>query len=293
MNSLTCRLCSGLVLSALFLLLLFLAPSLTVCALLCTVAVAGLLEFYALLGAQGIPSFRILGLMASVFIIAATWLSFTSGTAVLAGEHEQTLLFVSILAILVRQFPQKNNGQPLATVSCTLFGILYVPFLFNYFTKLAFTWETPDWISPLGGTGQRLLVYLVAVVKLNDIGAYLIGSRFGRHKLIPRISPGKTWEGFFGGTAFGLLASLAIHRLWGGRLGLLSFSAPDAVWLGLLLPIFGTVGDLSESLLKRTAGFKDTGRLVPGMGGVLDVLDSLLFAAPILYLYCRMLLSTP
>ncbi|MFH1476226.1 MAG: CDP-archaeol synthase [Verrucomicrobiota bacterium] len=291
MTELKKRIASGLCLGAAFLLVVNWAPSLTICALLCAIATITVLEFYQLLDAVTIPSFRIMGVVASILLIAGTWLSLTLKTAVLAGEHELIILFVTIIAILIRQFPQKNNDQPLATMACTLFGILYVPFLFNYFTKLAFTWECPSWLNPIGPTGRWLVFYLIAVVKSTDIGAFVIGSRLGRHKLIPRISPSKTWEGFIGGVTTGLLVSLAIYFLTGGHFGVITLRIYDAILLGILLPALGTVGDLTESMLKRAANSKDTGHLLPGMGGMLDVMDSLLFGVPALYMYIKILLA--
>ena len=291
MTVLNKRIASGLCLGAVFLLVANWAPSLTICALLCAIATIAVLEFYQLLDAMLIPSFRIMGVIASILLITGTWLSLTLKTATLASEHELIILFVTIIAILIRQFPQKNNGQPLATMACTLFGILYVPFLFNYFTKLAFTWECPSWLNPIGPTGRLLVFYLIAVVKSTDIGAFVIGSRLGRHKLIPRISPGKTWEGFIGGVAVGLLVSLGIYFLTGGNFGVITMRIYDAIFLGILLPVMGTVGDLTESMLKRAANSKDAGRLLPGMGGALDVLDSLLFSAPTLYMYIKIMLA--
>ena len=291
MTTLNKRIASGLCLGAAFLLAVNWAPSLTVCALLCAIATIAVLEFYKLLDAMVIPNFRIMGVGASILLITGTWLSCTLKTAALAGEYELIILFVTIIAILIRQFPQKNNDQPLATMACTLFGVLYVPFLFNYFTKLAFTWECPSWLDPIGPTGRWLVFYLIAVVKFTDIGAFVIGSRFGRHKLIPRISPGKTWEGFIGGVAVGLLVSLCVYFMAGGHLGVITIRIYDAIILGILLPVLGTVGDLTESMLKRAANSKDAGHLLPGMGGALDVLDSLLFGAPALYMYIKILLA--
>jgi len=291
MTALAKRIVSGLCLATAFLLVANWAPSLSICALLCAIATIAILEFYQLLDAMTIPSFRIMGVAASILLISGTWLSLTLKTAVLAGEHELIILFLTIIAILIRQFPQKNNHQPLATMACTLFGILYVPFLFNYFTKLAFTWECPSWINPVGSTGRLLVLYLIAVVKFTDIGAFVIGSRLGRHKLIPRISPSKTWEGFIGGVAVGLLASLCMYFVFDGRFGVITMNIYDAIILGILLPVMGTIGDLTESMLKRAANSKDAGHLVPGMGGALDVLDSLLFGAPALYMYTKIMLA--
>ncbi|MFA5044227.1 MAG: CDP-archaeol synthase [Kiritimatiellia bacterium] len=291
MTVLNKRIASGVGLGAAFLLAANWAPSLTVCALLCAIAAIAVLEFYNLLDAMVIPNFRIMGVVASILLIAGTWLAFTFKTAALAGEHELIVLFVTIIAILIRQFPQKNNDQPLATMACTLFGILYVPFLFNYFTKLAFAWECPSWLNPIGPTGRWLVFYLIAVVKFTDIGAFAIGSRLGRHKLIPRISPGKTWEGFVGGVVSGLLVSLCVYFMADGHFGVITMRIYDAIFLGILLPVMGTVGDFTESMLKRAANSKDAGRLLPGMGGALDVLDSLLFGAPTLYMYIKIMLA--
>jgi phosphatidate cytidylyltransferase len=140
-----------------------------------------------------------------------------------------------------------------------------------------------------------LIIYLILVVKASDIGAYLVGSTCGRHKLFPRVSPGKTWEGLAGGLATGVLMSVLFcawlrlgpvdpHTTAAGHLVI---GPVDAWVLGFLLSAIGVLGDLIESLLKRSAGLKDSGNHVPGMGGVLDVLDSLLFAAPALYFYLR------
>ncbi len=293
MKPLTQRLISGPCLAAAAVAAAMAAPSITVAALLCAIAVVAIMEFYRLLDALSIPSFRIMGGASCLLLIAGTWFSYVLETPGLAATHELILLYAVLIAVLTRQFPQKHNEQPFATMACTLFGIMYVPFLLNYFTKLLFAWDTPTPLMTLGSTGRRLVFYLMAVVKVTDIGAFAVGVRFGRHKLIPRISPNKTWEGFLGGVLAGLLVSLAAYGLTGGRFGVLTMTLYDAFILGVLLPVMGTVGDLAESMLKRAAGRKDAGRLVPGMGGALDILDSLLFAAPALYIYANILLAPP
>ncbi len=287
------RLISGVGLVAGLLLTAFAAPSISVAGILAAVAVLALKEYYGLLDAMKIPSFKIMGGVIAVFLIADTWFCHTLETAALAAEHELAVLFAALIAVLIRQFPQKHNEQPLATMACTLFGIMYVPFLFNFFTKLLFAWDTPGPLDPLGHTGRMLVFYLIAVVKSTDIGAFVVGTRFGRHKLIPRLSPNKTWEGCLGGVLTGLLVSLAFYGLSGGRLGRLVLTGYDACILGILLPVTGILGDLAESMIKRAAGRKDSSRLVPGMGGALDILDSLLFGAPALFLYANTLLVGP
>jgi phosphatidate cytidylyltransferase len=164
-----------------------------------------------------------------------------------------------------------------------------------FLMHLCFRWTPTDWNAPFSPTAQALILYLIVVVKASDVGAYLVGSTCGRHKMFPRISPGKTWEGLAGGFIFGILASLILFWLWHrpgqestlAGFGRLSITFGHALFLGAFLAAIGVVGDLVESLLKRSAGLKDSGCIFPGMGGILDVLDSLLFAAPALYFYLR------
>jgi phosphatidate cytidylyltransferase len=134
--------------------------------------------------------------------------------------------------------------------------------------------------------GQFYCLYLIAVTKFSDMGAYLTGSLIGRHPLIPHISPKKTWEGFFGAMGFSLLASLALFKLMPGHLAVLNWT--HATILGLLLGFAAVIGDLAESIIKRSTGVKDSGRLLPGIGGALDLVDSLLFTAPLLFFYLRL-----
>ena len=134
--------------------------------------------------------------------------------------------------------------------------------------------------------GMRGFILFVTVVKATDIGAYFIGTFLGRHKLAPRLSAGKTWEGLAGGLALAVVCSLAIGAQLGRGLGPLGQGTMywwNAVLFALLLGLFGQVADLCESTLKRDAGLKDSGRGVPAFGGVLDVVDSPLLAAPVAY----------
>jgi phosphatidate cytidylyltransferase len=291
MTNLQKRLISGPLILAGLLAAAYWLPSVGGCVLLVMIAGLALMEFYHLLDLAGIPSFRVLGVLFSVLLIAATWASSTFNAIGLVGEQELAVMFSLVIAILLRQFPQKYNNQPLATIACTLLGFLYVPFLFNYFTKLAFSWEPVGLLGAVSATGRLLVFYLIAVVKFTDVGAFAVGLVLGRHKLIPRISPAKTWEGFFGGILAGLLVSLVFRWLVDGQFGSVTMHVHDAIGLGILLPVVGTFGDLTESMLKRAANAKDSSALVPGMGGLLDVLDSLLFAVPVLYLYVKIFLA--
>ena len=128
---------------------------------------------------------------------------------------------------------------------------------------------------------RQLLAYLILVTKSGDIGTYFIGKRLGKHSLIPRISPKKTVEGALGGLLFSVVVSLA-------SIGFLPvFSLLHLFVMGLILGVLAQIGDLSESLIKRDCGAKDSGRTLPGLGGVLDITDSILFTAPIFYFYVK------
>jgi len=169
----------------------------------------------------------------------------------------------------------------LTALSLTLFGWFYVFWLLLFIVRIYF--------SP-GGSGTWLLLYFILVKKFSDLGAYLVGSLVGRHKMAPRISPGKTWEGFAGALATSLLISLLTVSLAGNELAMLR--GGHAIILGLLMGGMAVAGDLVESLIKRETQTKDSGTIFPGIGGCLDLIDSLLFNAPIFYLYFRLAIVT-
>lgn len=262
-------------------------PALGEWILLLTISSFAQLEFYAMLKQAGIPSFRYLGVLAGGAMISATFFTIGPEAGSMANSYrwENIVLLTTLLAVFVRQFPQKYNDKPIETIACTLLGIWYVPFMFNFFTRLAFAWDVVTHRTLVSESGRMLCLYLIFVVKCTDVGAYFTGRLLGRHKLFPRISPNKTWEGFFGGMALALAVSLLFMQVCNWHLGQIHVRWIDAVILGLLLSVVGTVGDMFESLLKRAATMKDSSSLVPGMGGMLDVLDSLLFGAPVLYAY--------
>ena len=161
------------------------------------------------------------------------------------------------------------------------------------FTCPFFSTSSPSSLSWRATPEQNrfILIYLLAVTKFADVGAYVIGSLFGRNKMIPRISPGKTWEGLVGAVVTSLVISMAMTYLMGPHVPAISFT--DSIVLGLLLPLVSVVGDLAESVVKRDASIKDSGRTIPGIGGALDLIDSILFTAPVLYFYLQFTSPTP
>ena len=272
------RIRTAIVLILAFLAAVFLLPPLGVLVILLFLCGVALLEFYSLLDASQIPHFKIFGLVGGLAIVASTWFSWSRPSGC-RGDIEGIFLFLFLAAIFVRQFFRKVNPRPWETIAGTILGVMYVAFLISFFAKLFLAWNN---------VGRLLILYLITVVKVMDAGAYFVGCAHGRHKLIPRISPAKSWEGLGGGVAAGTLASLLYFWIFHGPLSSIHMNGWDAVVLGVLLSVIGTVGDLTESLFKRAAGVKDSGTYLLGMGGLLDVLDSVLFAAPTLYIYARL-----
>ncbi len=290
------RLLSSLVFVPGLLLGLCYLPTAVMMAVMIALSVLGILEFYRMLDAAKIPSFRFVGASCGALLHLATYLGFRQtgirvGAAPYAADWGACILVVTVMILMVRQLPQKHNDKPLATIACTLLGVLYVPWLFNYYIKLALSWDNINWMAPLHGhTGWPLVFYSLLVIKMTDAGAYFTGLAIGKHKMFPRVSPAKTWEGTIGGLITGTaLGWLYIHQS-GGRLGSIPVNTYHSIAMGLIVSVAGMVGDLVESLLKRAAAVKDSGALLPGLGGILDVLDSLLFGVPVMYYYIRLAL---
>ncbi len=256
-------------------------------AIMLALAWFGLREFYGLIERRGLACYPRVGLIAGVAFIALGFLHLVgmipmpgNDAAASAAEFDMSLVACWVLALLVRRFLDHDLTRGLLPIATTLLGLLYVPWLLNFITRMAF--------HP-GVEGRYYVLYFILVTKFSDLGAYVTGSLLGRHKMIPRISPGKTWEGFAGAVAI----STGVSLLFAGALGhrLAGMTLVHAAVLGVLLSIAAVLGDLIESLFKREAGAKDSGRVLPGIGGILDLLDSLLFNAPLMYLYLRHILA--
>lgn len=248
-------------------------------------AVTGLAEFYGLVEKRDLVCFKGWGIFGGLLLMVGTFLNLTgvigrSGSPARVNDFETSFLILFVLGLCLRQFFSRSNTAGILAISTTLFGLMYVPWLLNFIQKINF--------FP-GVDGHYYLLYFLVITKFSDTGAYLVGSLIGRHKMIPRISPGKTWEGFAGALAVSVLASFLFVYYLGDRMAGMTWT--HAVVLGLLLGLAAVVGDLIESIFKREAGVKDSGKFFPGIGGILDLLDSLLFNAPIMYLYLRHVLT--
>jgi phosphatidate cytidylyltransferase len=246
-------------------------------------------EFYGMLDHDRLPNFKITAMICGAIMLGGSFYYFAHMGPAGSYDFEIAVLLFFLLTMFARQmFARLRDDEPLKTMAYTLFGLMYVLWLFNFTTKIVYL--TPR--SSAGAvTGQFYVLYLIAVTKFSDMGAYLLGSAIGRHQMIPHISPQKTWEGFFGALALSLCASLALYKLMPGHLSALNWT--HATILGLLLGFAAVVGDLAESIIKRSTGVKDSGNLLPGIGGALDLLDSLLFTAPLMFFYLRLVIRVP
>jgi phosphatidate cytidylyltransferase len=258
--------------------------------LMLAIAGLGLREFYGLVEKRGLQCFKktgILGglvLMVSTFVYLEGWVVPLHRIPAKANDFETGILILFVLGLCLRQFWSKNTVG-LVAVATTLWGLMYVPWLLNFIQKLHFF----PAVNGVPVNGNFYIFYFILVTKFSDVGAYVTGSLCGRHKMIPRISPGKTWEGFAGAVVVSTGLSVLFAHLAGARL--YGMTVRHALILGALLSLAAVIGDLIESIFKREAGVKDSGQWFPGIGGILDLMDSLLFNAPLMYLYLRHILT--
>ncbi len=258
-------------------------------------------EFCNLCEAWGIKPFRIFGIVGCLGLVTLQWFTLPhwrqapggGWMPLLADSYEDARplldagVIVLIFAMFLRQAFIKQAKDALPAVGMSVLGIIYVWFLPGFLLRIRHLGGN-DWVF----VGNGLLVATLFVSKVADVGAYFFGRKFGRHKLIPRISPAKSIEG----AAFGLASSVAMaFGLW--ALGFLPHSTPwgtpafgalETLAFGLLVGGTGMCGDLLESIFKRSGGHKDSSRMLPGYGGMLDVVDSLIISAPPAYFFLRL-----
>ncbi len=241
----------------------------------------GLNEFYNLISAKGATPHRLLGNVAAGLLPVIAYF----GDASLANSA----LTVTLLTLMILQLTKQEIRQAIASVSETFFGVIYVGWLLSYAVSVRFI--STDLEHRFGHAydpqiGFFYFVFCLVAVVGSDAGAYFVGRRYGRRKLAPLISPNKSVEGALGGLAAGGLLAVARKLVFtwfvpGDLAQDLGFGA--ALIFGVALASFGVLGDLIESVLKRDAAIKDAGTHLPGVGGVLDRIDSALLGIPVMY----------
>jgi phosphatidate cytidylyltransferase len=267
------RILTALVAVPLLLAVLLLGPAWMFLALVLVCAVAGYWELTVLSDRAGWKPLAI-GYPLVVLLVAA----FYPGAPGLDSVALLLVVLVGSSAVLSRE----PSRETLGALAMTVFGALYVGSLAG--SVLGVRMVAPD------REGRSWTILLLAVVMVGDAGAFFVGRAFGRTPLAPVLSPKKTVAGLVGGALFSVATALALgSTMFHSHYRSLSLSLSTFAGIGLGLSLLGVVGDLFESLLKRSAGMKDTSSLIPGHGGVLDRIDSLLFAAPVLLLFLRWL----
>jgi len=246
-------------------------PGLT--ALIVAFGILAALEFYRMVATSKAPPLTVFGLIWTAFFTLSRNSELLSlfETRFGSGLLMPLLLASAVVLPLIGLLSRRQKEGAFTTWAWTIAGVLYVGWLLSYLVAL----------RGLDG-GRNWVFFALFATWASDTTAFFIGRRFGRHKLAPNISPGKTWEGSVGGIVGAIIVSILFFTPTPFHLPLVYW---QAIVLSILVSIFGQIGDLVESLLKRNMGVKDSGRLMPGHGGILDRLDSIIFAGIVVYYY--------
>lgn len=229
--------------------------------------IISMLEFLQMSEKQGLRPLRIYTIFTGIAVFAITY-SWANGLI----EYHYFLLLPLLFLALVSAELFRNKLDSFGNIAISLLAVIYIALPVSLMSFL---------VLPGDGTeyDPRLLIYVIVQIWAFDTGAYLSGVSFGKHKLSPRLSPNKSWEGIAGGVVFVILAAVITSTFYK------PFDIPGMVIAAVLVAIGSTLGDLAESMLKRNAEVKDSGSLLPGHGGLLDRIDSLLFVVPLLYVF--------
>lgn len=195
-------------------------------------------------------------------------------------ELDMLLFFLLAAGTFTLQLRRPIDGtNSVLAVTSTILAVMWLTWMFSFTARIDFSLGNGSQMP-----GAYLLLWCIAVTKFTDMGAYITGSLIGKHKMIPHISPAKTWEGFFGALFFAQLAGCGLYLLFPKELGLFP-SWTHVILLGFVVALLAVIGDLAESLWKRAIAVKDSGHILPGIGGAMDLIDSICFTAPAVYLY--------
>ncbi len=258
-------------------------------ALFFVVSIWGLSEFYQLAEKLGAKPYRVTGLVTGILIFSYAAIINTNMALFLPTDLLMATVFVALFFIfIVALFDQRPNT--LLNIAYTIAGIIYAVVPFGILVTIScidksytFNHIANNWYNDIAPYNAHYVLGIILLIWASDSGAYLVGSLMGKNKLYERISPGKTWEGSVGSALLNIGCAYVIS-IWYPELALIHWIA-----ISILVSIFGTIGDLVESMLKRQAGAKDSGKIMPGHGGILDRFDSLLFVAPFVYFYLMLI----
>lgn len=224
-----------------------------------------LVEFFGLVKTMGLRPHRVIGYITALILFASV-----AGSHFFVFETKWLLINIPLIfSIFIREL-YKKSALPFSNIAYTFLGLIYTVIPFVFFFSLAF-------IS--GSYNPHLALGFFMMLWGNDTGAYLVGVKFGKHRLFERHSPKKSWEGFFGGMFTSVMVSLVLAHYYQ------DYGKFHWVAMALIISCFGTLGDLVESMFKRSIEIKDSGSMLPGHGGLLDRFDGLLLSAPVVFVY--------
>ncbi|MCK4350716.1 MAG: phosphatidate cytidylyltransferase [Candidatus Krumholzibacteria bacterium] len=240
-------------------------------ALIDIMILVGLWEFYMMMEAKGLRPYKAIGIISGIVL---SWYIFFQ-----QGIYANFFLSIIFFLIMTLELARKEKGLAVYHISVTIFGVFYVAWLGSHLILLR---ELPHLKGLDYSLGFSFVIVVFAVTWCYDSGAFFIGSKFGKHKIFPAISPGKTLEGAIGGVAFSIIGILIARWLVAPYLSII-----QAVGLALITSVVGQLGDVVESMIKRDVKIKDASATIPGHGGALDRFDSLLFTAPLIYYFFK------
>ncbi len=267
--------------------------SLAFAVLFLIIMLASLYEFYSMLIRAKIHPQKIYGM-----ILAAMLYIFSFLNAVGFVSLRFILLFFPLISVIFMAELFLRENRPFHNIAFTLLGFLYVALPFSLFHYMVYhssegitasseaDMDIVNFVFQPGFTVEyhfQVLLGFFFLNWLNDTGAYIVGVPFGKHKLFKRISPKKSWEGFIGGVFFSIITAILLSRFF------TVLQLQDWIVIALIVVVFSTMGDLVESMLKRYLGIKDSGKILPGHGGMLDRFDGVIFSTPIVFAYLSML----
>jgi phosphatidate cytidylyltransferase len=231
----------------------------------------GMYEILTFVEKKGVPVFKLYVIFCGVVLLTTIFACVYKN--IQSSDLAASVMLVLFFGLFILYSRKSDLSGSLLGVSASIATVFYVSWLFSFLVRINFL---------PGVDGRMYIFFIFFMVFLADVFAYFTGTWLGRHPLAPTISPKKTVEGAFGAAA-GALFGAAVSKF---------IFVPEVAWhhiisMGLLVGIISQIGDLFESILKRDAGVKDSGRILPGMGGVMDLIDGLLFCAPVLYLYLK------
>jgi phosphatidate cytidylyltransferase len=268
-------------------------PTWLIAILVALIAAVALHEFFALANQAGLPGHAHWTIFCALLLVAAQYFDTSRGAMILVRSfyasldssalsfiHGLVLVFFILGTILVTLATDASPGKGLRGIAIDAGAFIFVAWPLSFLVRVH---ATPR-------LGPQLLLFVLLLIWTGDSLAYVVGRRFGRHAMAPRTSPKKTWEGAAANLAGSVLVAL-IFALWLAG-PWLYLSGPQLFALAVLANLAGQIGDLAKSIYKRSAGAKDSGTLLPGHGGVLDRIDSLIFAAPVVWYYVSVVVQS-